>query len=278
MWSNFLITNIDEGERGKCFNKLLWRLYKVCNHELYWSHFQVKNYLKVLFDSLYFTRYYCCLFLARMLSAPLVKLHRDTCIAVDELIYKFLEKHIPSEISEWEESLSFAWVTMVPLVHLAFAAGKKLKTTTDQTIPESNNAESHFATQSTINTAALDSSEMVVASNSNLDAESSPLSETRGCEMVHMNDQSTWPGSAATQKLGIFSLVHMLSIKDNQQLALSQNLVPYLVCLSWQLNPEEKGKLTASLTNFQNISPPSLKIAAKSVLALVNGLDMVFDL
>ena len=222
-------------------------------------------------------RYYCCLFLARILSAPLARVEKDTKSTVDVLINKFLERHIPSEISEWEESLSFEWVTIVPLVHLAFAAGKEWKKTTNPTIQEKNNVESHFASHST-NMATLDSSKMISDSDTNLDMNTSPLSGIRGREMVCLSNQFTWPGSSAIQRLGIFSLVHMLSIKDNQKLALSQNLVPYLVCLSWQLDPENRGKLIASLANFQNISPPSLKITVKSVLSFVNGFDMVFNL
>lgn len=223
-------------------------------------------------------RYYCCLFLARILSASTVRVDKDTRSIVDELINKFLERHIPSEISEWEESLSFEWVTMVPLVHLAFGIGKDWRKTTDQIIQENFNGQSHLDSHSSTNMATLDTSKIVGDSDTNLDVIISPLSGIRGSEMVCLSNQFTLPGSSATQKLGIFSLVHMLSIKDNQKLAVSQNLVPYLVCLSWQLNPEERGKLIASLANFHNISPPSLKIAAKSVLSLVNGFDTVFNL
>ena len=217
------------------------------------------------------------MFLARILSAPLARVEKDTKSTVDVLINKFLERHIPSEISEWEESLSFEWVTIVPLVHLAFAAGKEWEKITNPTIQEKNNVESNFASHST-NMATLDSSKMISDSDTNLDMNTSPLSGIRGREMVCLSNQFTWPGSSAIQRLGIFSLVHMLSIKDNQKLALSQNLVPYLVCLSWQLDPENRGKLIASLANFQNISPPSLKITVKSVLSFVNGFDMVFNL
>lgn len=88
-----------------------------------------------------------------------------------------------------------------------------------------------------------------------------------------------WPGSPSTQKLGIFSLMHMFSFKENQHLALTENLLPYLVCLSWRLKRDEKKKLRTSLANFHDeFSPPSLKVIAKSMLALVNGLDMVCKL
>ena len=148
-----------------------------------------------------------------MCSAPLVKLDIDTCVAILELIDLFLDSHVPNEISEWEEKSSYVWMTMVPLVHLAFAG------------------------------------------------------------RIENNRQR----SSSTQKLGIFSLVHMLSIEENQQLALSENLFPYLVCLSWHLPCDEKEKLRTVLAN-NVFTPPSLKVAAKSVLALTRGLDMVFNL
>ena len=60
-----------------------------------------------------------------MKSAPLIKLDRDTSVVIDELIDKFLEKHVPSEISQWDEEVSNIWTSLVPLVHLAFAGGKE---------------------------------------------------------------------------------------------------------------------------------------------------------
>ena len=60
-----------------------------------------------------------------MRSAPLVKLDEDTCVAIDELIDVFLEQNVPSEISKWEEDTSYVWMSMMSLVHLAFAAGKE---------------------------------------------------------------------------------------------------------------------------------------------------------
>ena len=54
-----------------------------------------------------------------------MKLGRDTCVVIDDVIHEFQERHVPSEISKWEEERSSVWMTMVPLVHLAFAAGKE---------------------------------------------------------------------------------------------------------------------------------------------------------
>ena len=208
--------------------------------------------------------------MARICSSPLVKLDADIGVAVDQLIDMFLAKHIPSQISQWEKSLSFVWVTMVPLVHLAFAAGKKREIPADQAIWKSTNMKSQCAIQST---QPLDYTTTLGAST---DGEKS-VESGRHSEISGGIDQPSWPGSKATQRLGIFSLVHMLSIEDNRQLALSESLPPYLVCLLWHLSSDERDKLRASLANFKNLSPPPLKIAAKSVLAFKNGLDLVYS-
>jgi len=277
-------------------------------------------------------RFYCCLFLARIQSAPLIKLDRDSSVVIDELIDTFLEKHIPSEISQWEEKVFNVWSTLIPLAHLAFAAGKEYcrENQTDDidhgNYPHTNGAncsilqgkEESFLennqSTSTPTQVKCSSSDNVSDSGSSDSSPScedvaqimekcklhedpqadSPLdsnkihdaletcgaskTKTQGYVIAPSGENFTWPGTRSTQKLGIFSLVSELSMKANQQVALSENLVPYLLCLSWHLDPNDKEKFSASLASFQMNSPPSLKIAAKSVLARVNGLDMVLNL
>ena len=252
-----------------------------------------------------FTRYYSCLFLARLRSAPLMKLDRITCAAVDELIDVFLQQHVSKEISKWEEDTSYVWVTMVPLVHLAFAGGeeyycaqiKDLKCGTAQTeeayflnteqanvaITESDEAEADKREENLIHQATCKrkmNKRLTLSDTSETTAaEVTSLAGDKSCVTADRTDQFTWPGSQSTQKLGLFSLMHMLLRDDNQQLALAENLLPYLVCLSWHLKCDEKEKLKTILANFPSISsPPSLKVVTKSVLALVNGLDMVYKL
>jgi len=240
-----------------------------------------------------------------------VKLDRDTCAAVDKLIDVFLEQHAPNEISRWEERMSYVWITMVPLVHLAFAAGKEyycneikvLKCDTTQSEDASflkseklnaaivafneakadtltppcsdDNREENFIHQTSWKRKMIKSPTLSDTSES-MEAETS-VSGGNHPVKPGRKDQFTWPGSPSTQKLGIFSLTHMLSLKENQQLALAENLLPYLVCL--HLKDDEREKLETILANFRNVpSPPSLKVAAKSVLALGNGLDMIFNL
>ncbi|XP_078348508.1 uncharacterized protein LOC144633533 [Oculina patagonica] len=269
-------------------------------------------------DSSTSLRYYCCLFLARMRSAPLVTQDRDTCVVIDELIDVFLDRHVPDEISRWEEENSYVWITMMPLAHLAFAAGKivnfdgqesegtqcilerKRSDTNIMEMVETGEAGMEESPKSPFPLSSLDNSEenlsdqtsckrrriedQLATANTMCDISENMAIETsmsgnKNCVLAGKKDQFTWPGSTSTQKLGIFSLVHMLSIKENQQLALSENLFPYLVCLSWHLKCDEREKLRTSLANFHNATtPPSLKVSAKSVLALVNGLDMVFNI
>ena len=240
-----------------------------------------------------------------------MKLDTDTRAAIDELIEVFLEQHVPNEISKWEEEMSFVWITMVPLVHLAFAAGKEYHCNqihgskcdmsqsevvgfqSDAVITEvdeadnydskklqstlhpllhSNNREENHETSCESKTIALPT----ISENTEMETS---VSEDKTCVTRNSKDQLRWPGSPSTQKLGIFSLVHMFSFKENQQLALSESLLPYLVCLSWNLKDHEREKLTTSLANFYDpSSPPPLKVIAKAVLALVDGLDMVYKL
>ena len=262
-----------------------------------------------------------------MRSAPLVKLGTDTRTAIDELIDRFLDRHVPNEISKWEEEMSFVWMTMIPLVHLAFARGKEHNS--DSELNFSNHGidinrvkcdssaqseEACFCENKQLRTDAMEVADADIAavSDSQSSYQSLNSKELKGhltaqnflsfgsstrynlsrtmkgeadsfseSDSVKENrkDPFTWPGSTSTHKLGIFSLVHMLSIKENQQLALSENLLPYLVCLSWHLQSDEKEKLRTIMANFYDVStPPSLKVVAKSALSLVKGLDMVFNL
>ena len=259
-----------------------------------------------------------------MRSAPLVTLDRDICGVIDELIDMFLDSHVPEEISKWEKEVTYVWVTMVPLVHLAFAAGKihlnglkchsaeieeagvigskRPKTATTEVdgvcrvdMRGARNSQRRYSSLSLHNRKEKLSNQHTNWKRKKIEGlfvtQDAPsrlsvsdtagilLSGVKNCVTGDRRDPFTWPGSTSTQQLGIFALVHMLSIKENQQLALSENLLPYLVCLSWHLKYDEREKLRNSLANFHNATaPPCLKVAAKSVLALVYGLGMVLSL
>ena len=243
---------------------------------------------------------------------------RDSCVAIDELIDGFLQQHAPSEISEWEEERSCVSMTMVPLVHLAFAAGKEYywnetrglecDLSQGEVVGFAKSQQSGAATTEVDEADKDDTKELQSGlclfcySNSREENHETSCKRkrierhtlptiSRNMEIVtsvpedknsitkNRKSQFTWPGSPSTRKLGIFSLMHVLAFKENQQLALAENLLPFLVCLSWHLKGNEREQLTISLANFHDASsPPSLKVIAKSSLALVNGLDMVYKL
>ena len=197
---------------------------------------------------------------------------------------------------------------MVPLVHLAFAAGKEYycKETLGLECDLSQSEVVGFAksNQSGVVTTEVDEADeddtkelqsgLFNSKEENHETsckskriERDTLSTISGnTEIVtsvsvteNRKNKFTWPGSPSTRKLGIFSLMHVFALKENQQLAPAENLLPYLVCLSWYLKDDQREKLTISLANFHcTPSPPPLKVIAKSVLALVNGLDVVYKL
>ena len=61
--------------------------------------------------------------LARLSSSPAVELEKETVETIDKLINGFLDIHKPSEMLVWEKDHFYVWVTLVPMIHLAFACG-----------------------------------------------------------------------------------------------------------------------------------------------------------
>ena len=235
-----------------------------------------------------------------------MKLDRDSCAAIDELIDVFLEHDVTNEISKWEEKVCSSWITMVPLVHLAFAAGNEYYCAQIKFLEcDTTQSEGPYFLKSTQSNAALIDFNEAEAETSRSDDNTEEtiihqtswkLKRVKSPSLLDTSErmslfggktrvpsgrqhQIIWPGSPSTQKLGIFCLMHMLSLKENQQLALAESHLPYLVCLSWHLKNDEREKLKTILANLPNISsPPSLKVATKSVQALGNGLDVVLNL
>ncbi|XP_001624819.2 uncharacterized protein LOC5503878 [Nematostella vectensis] len=79
-------------------------------------------------------RYYCCIFLGRVLCCPLIKLDSNTIKDIDKLLDKFMSLHKPEDISAWEEKHNYVWITMVPFITLAFAGGHSIRLKYD-TVP-----------------------------------------------------------------------------------------------------------------------------------------------
>ena len=72
-------------------------------------------------------RYFGCLVLAVLSCSCSVELDSITVNTINHLIDGFLQCHKPDEMLDWEEEHGYVWVTLVPLIHLAFAGGPPVK-------------------------------------------------------------------------------------------------------------------------------------------------------
>ena len=85
--------------------------------------------------------------------------------------------------------------------------------------------------------------------------------------------QETMLGSTQTQKLGLFTLQHMLYSKGNRQLIENEHLLSFLDCLCWHVNPADGGLLNAELRKYWPPKPPSLSVICKSSLSFIYGFE-----
>lgn len=273
------------------------------------------------------SRYYCCLFLARVRSSPLVTLDSAVASDIDGLISLFLTLHQPAEVSQWEEKHNYVWVSLLPFVSLAFAGGcckptedfvcatKDTRSELDRACDQNGHEESTAPTGPGMSCENLDitggPSMVLPSENSSFDAEvkgdrshykareptfqpgmgenwktckskegvSKASRQNRTKEHKCGADHSSnWPGSLQTQRFGVFTLQHMLHIKENSQILKAEGLLSYVLCLSWQLQKTEQVFLEKVLRKLGHLDAPSLKVISKSVLAKMNGLETVYKM
>ena len=217
------------------------------------------------------------------------------------------------DVSLWEEEHNYVWVTMTPFVSLAFSGRKVeaelqnsgLHKSTDELFkakyeatllaeqeetdgPNFIPAEHSFVQEKNDhddqhkgkpvfpeNKAGMDKTE---PENQNwFDA-----SYANGYPQSLVTDeavcQSTLLGSTQTQQLGLFTVKHILYSNENRQLVERENLLPYLNCLCWHVNPEEGRLLRAELAKYWSPRPPPLKVICKSILAFVCGFESAFKM
>ena len=231
-----------------------------------------------------------------MLASPLVTIDDSTTHTINTLIDCCLSKITPTAIAMLEEIQCYVWVTLVPLVHLAFAGGLGRSRSG---IPSSTNSAVCHRPASTVLTTTDSETEVKLPLDhylgkssffpnqehpsyllaKNLPPCGQACSTASNCERLpedcfSMNNK--FPGSSSVQQLGIFAIQHLLYSSANRQLLLLEGLLQYLICLSWQLQRGDKRILEQELNKFNGIEPPSLKAAAKSVLARLHGFETVF--
>ncbi|XP_031565211.1 uncharacterized protein LOC116300475 [Actinia tenebrosa] len=242
------------------------------------------------------TWYYCLLFLARVRSSTLCTIPHKHSNAIDSVIERFVQEYNPRRIAEYEENKMYVWMTLAPIIHMAFAAGlprtrkntRQLKTDTNEgslsakksrysvekTLPEEIDMNK-FA-ENDLSTASISDLHMDTDNNA-----PQLYRQFTGAKEIELGNPKTarWPGSSASQKLAIFALQHTLFSRDNRQLLKAEGLDSYLVCLRWQLKSgTEYDKLTNELlvVRGDEIKVPTLTVICKSVLASMHGLDSVF--
>ena len=237
--------------------------------------------------------------LARLRSSPVVELDKETMQSIDQLIDGFLEKHKPREMLSWEQDHSNVWITLVPMIHLAFALGPHNSGGPSEypsdacsgAPPDSGgNKTSAYAGSSQIykrRTKSLD--ENMEETEDNFGSERSSTNgsmDMRDGRKVNLPLKSfvggigrllelgRCPGSLSVGRLGLFALSYLLCLEENRQLIRSEGMLGYLVCLSWYLRPEERDHLQEQLNKFPDVKAPSLKIIKKSFLARMRGLQV----
>jgi hypothetical protein len=107
-------------------------------------------------------------------------------------------------------------------------------------------------------------------------------SNSEGCDIARNETRwrhGRWPGTPQTQKIGVFCVQHMLHLKENCKLLVSQNLLPYVTCLQWQLKEPLKKALKDAMQTLPNSKcPPSLAVIAKCQLAHITGFEVALHM
>lgn len=235
-------------------------------------------------------RYYCLLFVARIRSSTLCALPHKQSNAIDSVIERFVQEYNPRRIAEYEENEMYVWITLAPIVHMAFAAGPRTSKTTRLNDESFTAKKSRYSAEMPL-TNEVDMDEF--AENDLGAASSGDFGMHTGGSAPQLHEQMTkakeielgnpmtarWPGSPSVQKLAIFALQHTLYSKDNRQILKAEGLDSYLVCLQWQLKAgTEYDNLTKELLVVagDEFKVPTLKVICKAVLASMHGLDSVY--
>lgn len=264
----------------------------------------VNNYSLVIncfYYQYFFPSYYCTLFLARIRSSALVCLDPHVAKSIDDLIALFLQQYKPSNVSLWEEEHNYVWVTMTPFVSLAFSGRKvelqnsDLHKSTEELCKSKYEAASLTEQDITDGPNCIPADHTVVLGKDEEQGQDKPVlsvvvdkresenPDQFDASFVNHTPQSLLTdeamlGSMQTQQLGLFAVKHILYSSENRQLVEHENLLPFLNCLCWHVNPEEGRLLRMELTKYWSPRPAPLKVICKSILAFVYGLESAFKM
>jgi len=223
-------------------------------------------------------------------SSTLVTIPQDQAAAIDSYIHYFFKKgYTPSQISSYEQEHVYVWMTLAPIMHLAYAGEltaavtkTRLASTENVQLDDNKDAKRLKLTSNLESqegdkdlSSSSDSEESFYDSDEDTTSWNTPQ-HIKTCSGL---SYSRCTGSKALEDLGIFALQHTLNSKDNVTLLRSENLEPYLVCLMWQLQGSNRDKLGTILSELSKSTTrvliPSLSVICKAVLAKLHGLDAV---
>ncbi|XP_001627123.2 uncharacterized protein LOC5506411 [Nematostella vectensis] len=239
-------------------------------------------------------RYYCILFLAKVRVSPGSELQDDgSAQTIDRIIDRFLCLHEPCEVVEWEQEHGCHWATYAPYIELAYCGGKYCKC--DVTIAMMEATDVPKATKACSRESCTGSKSKKSKSKEswcceaalyeNIEISATDPAHTEGTNSCLCLEklgriclsEAKWPGSFATQRLGLFSLQCVLCCNENWESLVEQGLLPYLVVLSWHLRPRERDKLKQAFGRYAlKWDPPSLKIIVKSLLSKPTGFSVTY--
>lgn len=215
--------------------------------------------------------------------------------SVDDIIASFLATKKPTDISRWEENHNYVWISMIPFVSLGFSGLHIQKEKDSSGVSYALNSGIECANDNSrseehdpsFGMACLDKFDgpSMVSTNQNSILKKNAMESAdieryeNSCNInVPEKRQETMLGSTQTQKLGLFTLQHMLYSKGNRQLIENEHLLSFLDCLCWHVNPTDGGLLNAELRKYWPPKPPSLSVICKSSLSFINGFETAFKM
>lgn len=210
---------------------------------------------------------------------------------MDDIIASFLATKKPTDISRWEENHNYVWISMIPFVSLGFS-GLQIQKEKDSSgisnyalnsgnecANDNSCSEKHDPSFGMACSDKFDGPSMVSTNQDGIlkknGMESADIERYEDSCNINVAEvrQETMLGSIQTQKLGLFTLQHMLNSEGNQQLIENEHLLSFLDCLCWHVNPANGRLLNVELRKYWPPKPPSLSVICKSSLSFLYGFE-----
>lgn len=186
-------------------------------------------------------RYYFCLSLANMQTLPEENLLKSSEIEnINQVLEVFIQIFKPSDIGDFEEEHSFTWITLIPFVQLAMSGPKCVQV---------------------LNSTKEKCQEICKAKSS---------SDKEKCRTPYI--------FSPAEKLGLFSLCHLVNVDVNREICKKERIIDYIICVRWfalRCSATDVIALSPNLDHFGRLEPPRLESIAKAYLSKCFGHRMI---